>query len=72
MVFFSKNNVVINFFAQFSFVSSRKRHFLADFFGQKFLKIITSVLLVMRLPELNHPTNEFPPSFVSEIMQQAS
>jgi hypothetical protein len=43
LAFSSKNNVMIQIFAQFSFVLSQKRHFLQIFFGGNILKIITSV-----------------------------
>jgi hypothetical protein len=40
---FSKTNVMIKIFAQFSFVMSQKRQFFRSFFGENILKIITSV-----------------------------
>jgi hypothetical protein len=32
--FFSKTNVMINFFSKFGFVLRQKRHFFAEFFGE--------------------------------------
>jgi hypothetical protein len=43
LAFFSKTNVMINFFSKFGFVLSQKRQFFAKFFGENILKIITSV-----------------------------
>jgi hypothetical protein len=42
--FFSKTNVMVNFLHNLViFVSSQKRNFFAEFFGENILKIITSV-----------------------------
>jgi hypothetical protein len=43
MAFLSKNQCYDQILAQFSFVSSQKRHFFAEFFGESIYKIITSV-----------------------------
>jgi hypothetical protein len=40
---FLKNQCCDKIFAQFSFVSSQKRQFFADFFGENILKIRTPV-----------------------------
>jgi hypothetical protein len=56
---FRKTNVMIKFFSKFSFVLSQKRQFLANFFGENILKIITSVPGLSSLPAKKYEKSFF-------------